>query len=581
MDPFYYEIVHTAAGTTQAVGVRALLTSDPLLQETLQLWSSSAVPPAATLYVLIVIVTDDLANNADLTRRINDIAERRAPVIPIVASCGAYDFSRAPLPVITQRNALGLDTPLEIVDSLVHHGGLRRYGTGGQVMISYARSDGSPLAGLLGRQLQEAGFHAFLDVHEISGGADVQPQIKAQIERSDLVLLVDTKGSARSQWVANEMDMARAAHVPVIAITPEAAGFHHDFRVPHVAWELSTDPNIVAHTAINACRRLLARKETFRDRVYRVLDRLCQLRGWPCDEATPDWLIRSGADRLRVASSAETPQGEAVISLCDLVGESGRGLLVGGTRPYPAPTVRMFAKLGGECVRVTPLPRVASRVFDNIAPTALAGQRIFLSAAMPDEDQRDVAAASLPPFLVTFVQTMFELGATVVFGGHPSVTPLIHKAINEFAIEGSGAVELHQAKYFLRRSELPKEVKDRRVFREVVWHGSGEDLVNDLAALRAGMINSGINAAVFVGGKVKSTRGDPRPGVVDEYEQFRAACPDGPAFILGLGEGAACTLLGHGQPSDGLVNQIIAQELAQTRDPDLATALIVAELLNT
>ena len=84
------------------------------------------------------------------------------------------------------------------------------------------------------------------------------------------------------------------------------------------------------------------------------------------------------------------------------------------------------------------------------------------------------------------------------------------------------------------------------------------------------MIRSPLDAAVFVGGKTKGFIG-PRPGIVDEYDRFVAACPDGPAFVVGLAGGAARTL-----PDDG---SSLAEALRSTADPDLAVALIIAELL--
>ena len=165
----------------------------------------------------------------------------------------------------------------------------------------------------------------------------------------------------------------------------------------------------------------------------------------------------------------------------------------------------------------------------------------------------------------------------MVFGGHPSVTPLVHKAIVDIAAEGGSGIELHQARLWI--DDLPEEAKDRRVFPKVRWHGDGGKVKSEIAALRSGMIRPGLDAAVFVGGKINSTLSD-KAGIIDEFDRFRDACPEKPAYVLGLGGGAARKLLDRGDPPDDLVDPRVTHELATTTDPDLATALIVADLMD-
>ncbi|HRI07418.1 MAG TPA: hypothetical protein PKW35_06355, partial [Nannocystaceae bacterium] len=139
----------------------------------------------------------------------------------------------------------------------------------------------------------------------------------------------------------------------------------------------------------------------------------------------------------------------------------------------------------------------------------------------------------------------------------------------------SGTIELHQARLWAK--DLPPQARDRRVFGAIHWHGDGKSIVDDLDALRTGMITPTLHAAVFVGGKVLETLG-PLPGIVDEHRRFRASAPHRPAFLLGLADGAAADLIAAGTTAD--LDPLIATELAKTHDPDFATALIVAELCN-
>lgn len=579
MDPFHYEILHTESGAAAAAAdtIRGLIAADPVLSIASQPWKRTELPPSAALFALVVVVTDDLAASPPLARRVTALIERGFPVIPVVESCATYDFRKAPVPALSARNAAGLDAPEQIVAALLRHGGLARIGTGGQVFISYARADGAELATRLDQGLRAAGFRSFIDVREIAGGQAIQKAIHQEIDGSDLLILVDSGGAVASQWVADELDRAQVAHVPLLAVTPTKGAFHHSLRTPHVPWEQGDSIETVADATVVAARRLIGRKLAFRDRVARTLERVCKLRGWSLGEDRAHWLVRVQRD-LRVGCSEAAPTPEAIVNLCDVVGD-GRGMLVGGTRPYTRQSVRAYHRLGGDNVCVTPLSRVASRIPERVAAQALAGRRVFLSAAMPDSDEGEIAAPYLAPFVVTFIQTMVELGATVVFGGHPSVTPLVHKAIVNIAAEGGSGIELHQAKRWI--DDLPEEAKDRRVFPKVKWHGDGGEVKSDIAALRSGMIRPGLDAAVFVGGKINSsfTAAD-KPGIIDEFDRFRDACPEKPAYVLGLGGGAARKILDRGDPPGELVDPLVTCELATTTDPDLATALIVADLMD-
>ena len=573
MELLRYEILHTDQGRAVADRIREQILQDPMLGPHSDPWTSPALPGAAALFAMIVVLTDDVGADAAIRARVAAGDAAGFPVIPVVEDVATYDFGRAPILALTARNAVGLADPGALLDTLLRHGGLRRYGTGGRVFISYARRDGSTLADGLRDGLQDAGFRCFVDRVELEGGIRIQPRIKQEIAQSDLLVLIDSSGAARSRWVAAELDFARAAHVPVIAISPTQDAFHHAFRAPHVAWEAGSDVQAVIDEAVGRARRILAAKESFRDRVARVLERVCMLRGWRLGESYPPWIVD---DALHIESCEEEPSPEQVYELAQRV-RNQRGMLVGGTRPYSPITRRVFGILGGHAVCVTPLSSVATWIPLRLAANALSGRRVLLSAAMPDSTDQDAASTTLVPFVVTLVQALVELGATIVFGGHPSVTPLVHEALVDVAREGSGGIELHQAQRWL--ADAPDVVNDRNVFRTVRWHGDGKDVAADLAALRDGMLQPGLDAAVFIGGKVKEALTVP-PGLVDEHRRFRSACPQAPAFVVGMARGAALELLPHEPPlPPSVVDPRLAQQLRETSDPDLAVALIVAELV--
>ncbi|HRI07976.1 MAG TPA: toll/interleukin-1 receptor domain-containing protein, partial [Nannocystaceae bacterium] len=438
MQPFYYEIFHTHRGHTSADRLCTLIADDRLLSHASRPWQHAHLPSSADLYALIVVVTDDIAADPVWRRRITEIEAHGFPVIPVVESVATYDFKRAPHPALSRRNAVGLDDPDALLAALYQHGGLRRHGSGGHVMISYARVDGSDLADAVRLGLVAAGFHTFMDIHEVAGGAAIQVEIKRAIEGADLVLLVDSQGAAASPWVALEIDMARAAHVPILAVTREREGYH-PLRTPHVPWPESGLLADIADNAVSAARRRLAQKSSFRARVARTIEQLATLRGWALHEVPPEWLVHPHDAGVRVACLDDHPHSGDVVRFRKRLGLA-HGILVAGTRPYPPDEAEAMRDLGRDRVRVTPLGQVASALADRAASGSLRGLRVFLSAAMPDEAQSEAAAHTLAPFIITFIQSMFSLGVTVVFGGHPSITPMVHRAIVEIAAEDSGTI---------------------------------------------------------------------------------------------------------------------------------------------
>ena len=572
---FNYELLHTENGRASAERVRELIAAESLLSGASRPWTRRELPASAALYALVVIVTDDLADDTEARRRITEIEAREFPVIPVVESVDTYDFEQAPHPGLVRRNAVGLDDPEKLTAALLRHGGLRRYGSGGCVMISYARIDGSELAEEIRTGLVNAGFQVFMDAYEIAAGSRIQREIKRAIDNSDLVLLIDSQGAAVSRWVADELDMARAAHVPVLAVTRERDAYH-SFRAPHVPWPVGGAVAEVAEAAVVTARRLLAHKTVFGERVERALTQISTLRGWPLHPEPPEWLVKPHDAGVRVSCIDDKPKLGDVARFRKRLA-TAYGILVAGTRPFTPDEAGELRCLGNGKVRVTTLGQVASALTDRAAAGSLRGRRVFLSAAMPDDAATEAAAHTLAPFVITFVQTMFSLGAIVVIGGHPSITPMIHRAIIDIAAEDSGIIELHQAMSW--RNALVPEAKDRRVFGKIRWHGAGKDVKADLHALRIGMITRDLDAAVFVGGKMRESKSNP-PGIIAEHQRFRD-CPERPnrpAFLLGLANGATARLIQTEEPPSHVVDPLIARELATTHDPDFATALIVAEL---
>ncbi len=202
---------------------------------------------------------------------------------------------------------------------------------------------------------------------------------------------------------------------------------------------------------------------------------------------------------------------------------------------------------------------------------------VLLSAGVPDEVAGTPKAQRVYDFVSTIVAALFDAGLHLVFGGHPTITPLVYRVANSRADQRS-TISLYQLERF--REQAPPETFDARVFDRVHWVGMPElTLDKDFANLRDPMTRLA-RAAIFVGGKTTGFMGS-KPGTRDEFERFRTYHAAGPVYLVGGAGGEAARLIdaaaGADQEKNGLVGK--ARHLLHvSHDPRLVTALIARDL---
>jgi len=204
---------------------------------------------------------------------------------------------------------------------------------------------------------------------------------------------------------------------------------------------------------------------------------------------------------------------------------------------------------------------------------------VFLSASVPDEIAGTPAAQRVYDLLAAVVRALFVVAAEVVFGGHPTVTPLVHRLAREHP-GPPPRIALYQLERF--RAQAPPQAVDKDVFAEIHWLGdSAAEMADDLAALRAPMVERA-GAAVFIAGKTTGFCGS-KPGIRDEYERFRARHPAAPVYLVGGAGGETARIIadaaaaGADWEQNGLEPQ--ARDLLHwADDPVLVAALIGQDL---
>jgi len=198
---------------------------------------------------------------------------------------------------------------------------------------------------------------------------------------------------------------------------------------------------------------------------------------------------------------------------------------------------------------------------------------VLLSASVPDEVTDTPEAPRLYDFVSTIVAALFDAGLHLVFGDHPTITPLVHQ-VADSRTNRRPTVNLYQLERF--RVQAPPEAFDTEVFGRVRWVGEPElALDKNLANLRDPMAKLA-SAAVFVSGKTTGFMGD-KPGIRDEFERFRAYRAAGPVCLVGGAGGETARLIDAATGADQEKNRLVGEVrhlLHVSHDAQLVTALI-------
>lgn len=139
------------------------------------------------------------------------------------------------------------------------------------------------------------------------------------------------------------------------------------------------------------------------------------------------------------------------------------------------------------------------------------------------------------PFLIQFAVREFLtvcLGRrTIVWGGHPTITPMVWAVCEDLGVSYAQAVHLFQSRHF--ENDFP--IENER-FRNVTFIAAGTDRTDSLSLLREAMFKGNFESAVFIGGM---------EGVRDEHRMFSERHPYARTIALETPGGASALLRGE------------------------------------
>lgn len=164
--------------------------------------------------------------------------------------------------------------------------------------------------------------------------------------------------------------------------------------------------------------------------------------------------------------------------------------------------------------------------------------KVFLSASIPypDRDKKFYDTADIVSIRdsVRALATVVIPKAHLIWGGHPSITPLIRFVLDKMNVELNKHVTLYQSLFF--EEYFPP---DNFAFENIVLTEKGNNRVESLELMRSKLINENdFKVGIFIGGM---------EGINDEYLMFKERHPN--ALILPIAStGAAAKILYESQP---------------------------------
>jgi hypothetical protein len=166
--------------------------------------------------------------------------------------------------------------------------------------------------------------------------------------------------------------------------------------------------------------------------------------------------------------------------------------------------------------------------------TNMTASRIFLSASVPLPSRsplyfKTANVVAIRDAIRALTIVVSERDITLVFGGHPAITPMIRLQIAQTGQRVGDHVVMFQSRFFER--EFPD---DNAAFERVeLVEAVQNDRKKSLRHMREVMLTKPFDAGIFIGGM---------EGVEEEFDMFQQLQPKTPAFPV-ASTGAAASIL--------------------------------------
>ncbi len=407
-----------------------------------------------------------------------------------------------------------------------------------RLFITYRRADGEVEAADLDRELSVHHEHVFRDLIDIQVGDPAQDVIEAKLTTADVLVFIDTLRAGESDWIAKELSVALGQNIPIVwirvgpadgrvplAVCP-AGGPQLMAGTPGAAGDLARDVLDAAldevRLHVSATTHAFERLKSWADAAgaeVQALDQRQLIYAVSLDDGIGPYPNRRRVHIVQLYGRC--PASEDWEQLRGWLGANGYLEHATGCRGFDASLLLRPGVARAQPLNEWSLVESAERYVGNLtraeaSPESVAERpSLLLLGAFPADPRthpRVIAAVN------SVCRRWLELGGAIIFGGHPTFTPLLLEVARATVGEdGAKRLTIYQSAWFT----TPAFVVSLAAQATVVEVPRGDTLVASLTAMREAMIQpSRADLAVIVGGRT-SEGGGHSPGVDEEWHIAR------------------------------------------------------------
>lgn len=383
-----------------------------------------------------------------------------------------------------------------------------------RIFISYKRQDTEQLALDLYKRLtaEKLGFEVFLDTRKLDVGSEFMNDIRLTIAESDIFLLLDSLSYMDGVYTKKELYTAMYSGAGIIRIfTKDKTSDNRTFN-SFDSIELINENSNISDVAfqelihiINKSRTKFLKAKLRRINEYRQLYDENHKSLWSIKHKDkvicPMWGVPS-SQRIEFLEKQVVGVHHHVSSFSILYDHWN-------IPKFYNEHIKWIVEKKDIQIKTLQTAHVIESKKKPI---------VFLSASLPKDGEYDFAKAY--NIIVSLVEAVINRNGILVFGGHPTITPIIANMMNlhnNSEVEKFPDIFLYQSKYFedkerpLENLEFPE--KNIRNIDAVDHH-----FENSLRKMRMEMLSPRIpfTLGIFLGGVIK----DGKCGVWEEYEMY-------------------------------------------------------------
>lgn len=416
-----------------------------------------------------------------------------------------------------------------------------------KVFISYKRSETDKLAEYVRKELLKEGFSVFLDKSDIDVGTDFMQEIRYSIAESDIFLMLNSKTYYDSIYTKKELYAACISGLAIIVLSQENT----------MAKDLCglTCIHISEIDKINEPekKKLIeeiedARTKLWQSRHNRLNNKLLMFKEY--EKSLQGFYVPTKSERIHKSifpivglpttmDFQRIKQYEKKEDYQDANQSVGKVYAFYDNLSLPSSYSRHLDWLDKEMpnVNLVNTSRFEEEFSNEITMMKNKTPIVFLSASVPNSDDNEYDFITIHDIVVTLTETIAKTNGTMVFGGHPTITPIIVNIMDIMSNVDEETNERNYPNIYLFQSKFFKEMyppevksfpKDHLIETEIIKGNSKEESKHlSLKVMRDEMITSQqFTHAIFIGGKFEKSEGTETSGVWDEYKKFSDSHPN-------------------------------------------------------